>query len=432
MNIDKLLALSLVFFVTTGLFCFEPVKSEYNGYTSYSINSDGTVSPSSAPILQKSNTYTLSGDIQGTIAVQRSNTILDGNGFSVSGGLKVNNVSNVTIENFIVLGGAEYGSIVGIVGILLDSTTNILVANNTISGVWGIQAMNAVPFTGLVVQGGSSNVISGNIFKNNIQGLSFYNSINNLIMRNTLTCGTNSWNLYSSVGGMFFANASNNAIYSNNFNVSVGSQAGDINSVNVWDNGYPSGGNYWSDYHSKYPRSQMIGDSGIGNVSYVIDSQNKDNYPLLSPFDFNLFLYRTTKPEIQVLSAENQTYSSNNVAFNYTVDKATSWIGYSLDNKDNVTVTGNFTIANMTNGMHSIAIYANDTFGNMGVQTSNFNVNLINSTAKTFPITTQMLVIITIVAVIAVIVTSLLLFVKHRKTSQENLTKRSFSLVKKV
>ena len=79
-----------------------------------------------------------------------------------------------------------------------------------------------------------------------------------------------------------------------------------------------------------------------------------------------------------------------------------------------MTVTGNFTVANVTNGMHSIAIYANDSFGNMGVQTSNFTVNQINSTAKTYQITTQTLVLIATVAVIAFIVASLLLFRRHR------------------
>ena len=39
-------------------------------------------------------------------------------------------------------------------------------------------------------------------------------------------------------------------------------------------------------------------------------------------------------------------------------------MGYSLDGQDNVTVTGNSTLNGLTNGLHKITVYANDTFGN--------------------------------------------------------------------
>ena len=37
-----------------------------------------------------------------------------------------------------------------------------------------------------------------------------------------------------------------------------------------WDDGYPSGGNYWSDYASRYPNATEIGSSGIGDTEYLI------------------------------------------------------------------------------------------------------------------------------------------------------------------
>jgi hypothetical protein len=49
--------------------------------------------------------------------------------------------------------------------------------------------------------------------------------------------------------------------------------------TSVWDDGYPSGGNYWSDYTG----SDSDGD-GIGDVPYVIDADNEDRYPLTSSF----------------------------------------------------------------------------------------------------------------------------------------------------
>jgi hypothetical protein len=58
------------------------------------------------------------------------------------------------------------------------------------------------------------------------------------------------------------------------------------NSVNAWDDGYPSGGNYWSDYTGvdlrKGPYQNETGSDGIGDTPYSIDSDNADRYPLMN------------------------------------------------------------------------------------------------------------------------------------------------------
>ena len=56
---------------------------------------------------------------------------------------------------------------------------------------------------------------------------------------------------------------------------------------NVWDDGYPSGGNYWSDYLGVDEYSGVYqtepGSDGIGDTPYVVSSGSQDRYPLMEP-----------------------------------------------------------------------------------------------------------------------------------------------------
>lgn len=72
-----------------------------------------------------------------------------------------------------------------------------------------------------------------------------------------------------------------------------------------------------------------------------------------------------SSPAMTVVSPENQTYATSSVPLSFTVDKPTSWIGYSLDAQHNVTITGNTSLSGLSYGHHSIIVYANDTSGNM-------------------------------------------------------------------
>jgi hypothetical protein len=54
----------------------------------------------------------------------------------------------------------------------------------------------------------------------------------------------------------------------------------------VWSDGYPSGGNYWSDYTGKDlksgPYQNVTGSDGIGDTPYIIDAANIDPYPIVA------------------------------------------------------------------------------------------------------------------------------------------------------
>jgi len=80
-----------------------------------------------------------------------------------------------------------------------------------------------------------------------------------------------------------------NNIYHNTFNGNLWQTYIESSSTdNLWDDGYPSGGNFWSDYSgidAYYgPSQNKIGSDGIGDTPYVIDTNNVDNYPLMNPW----------------------------------------------------------------------------------------------------------------------------------------------------
>lgn len=74
--------------------------------------------------------------------------------------------------------------------------------------------------------------------------------------------------------------------------------------------------------------------------------------------------YGSVPPKIQLITPENKTYYD--VTLNFTVNKAIDWMGYSIDNQANVTVEGKVKLEGLTQGFHSIVLFANDSFGNMG------------------------------------------------------------------
>jgi parallel beta-helix repeat protein len=102
-------------------------------------------------------------------------------------------------------------------------------------------------------------------------------------------------NFYAGIG---ISESSNNYIYHNNFKANR-HQAYD-DAANIWDNGYPSAGNYWSDYTG----SDDDGD-GIGDTPYaILDGINTDKYPFMEPYSGQ----DTTPPVVKIQSPSNGVY----------------------------------------------------------------------------------------------------------------------------
>jgi parallel beta-helix repeat protein len=156
------------------------------------------------------------------------------------------------------------------IGILLEDCTY---AYNSIRG-------NDIKNNGVGIKlaGSSENHIAENIIAQNGLGIELLCARSNSIVGNRIENNSKAIEL---------THTASNVIYHNNFVNNV-NQIGEIyDSANVWDNGYPSGGNYWSDYtdldEKSGPNQDQPGSDGIWDHPYVIDKYNIDHYPFVSP-----------------------------------------------------------------------------------------------------------------------------------------------------
>jgi parallel beta-helix repeat protein len=219
------------------------------------------------------------------------------------------------------------------VGILLDdSFYNIIIGNNiTKSSYYGIYFPSDANY----------NIITGNNITKNSRGIFFDSNSNyNWVIGNNITNNGDGIYWY-----WRFSN-DNNKFYHNNFinNTNQIDNRLEDRTVNIWDNGYPSGGNYWSNYRDKYPNATEIDDSGIWNTPYVIDENNQDNYPLMNPYTLEMVIVDNIPPEIgtpmqepseNIEAYQNVTVSVNvtdfgsgiqNVTLWYAINNGTTWI----------------------------------------------------------------------------------------------------------
>jgi parallel beta-helix repeat protein len=265
------------------------------------IRPDGSVEGTDK-IQRDGNTYTFTDNIYDEICVERSNVIIDGKGYTVQGtgvsgtnGISLSNGNNVTIKDTHIKG-FDFG-------IYLYNSSRNCISGNVIT---------ANNYSGISLTHSSGNCISGNNISNNGYGIGLgWGSLGNSISGNTITAN-NGDGIYFQHGdcnnitantiennicgiGLYWGRYSpslNNTFYHNNFiantqqvNINLGSMR---LWVNLWDDGYPSGGNFWSDYTDadffNGPYQNITGCDGIGDTPYVIDENNRDNYPLMNPW----------------------------------------------------------------------------------------------------------------------------------------------------
>jgi parallel beta-helix repeat protein len=152
-------------------------------------------------------------------------------------------------------------------------------------------------------------------------GLTFFESNDNLVVNSLIGSNSAGACFYQSNGNTFYHNSfiNNTQQVISNFYSPFSPPSGSC-SANIWDNGYPSGGNYWSDYRTRCPNAVQNDSSATWNTPNVIDSSNSDRYPLMdSPNSFNVGIWNGVTYSVDTVS--NSTLSNFN--FNATAKTLT-------------------------------------------------------------------------------------------------------------
>jgi parallel beta-helix repeat protein len=373
LRMNRLVSWAMVFTLLMNVFALAFFVQSVRATGTIYIRADGTIDPQTAPISTADNvTYTFTDNTVESVVVERNNIVIDGNGYTLQGsgsgnGIYLSGRENVTVRNTQVKG--------FFYGIVLTSSSNY----NTISGNsvtansgYGIRLYSDCNYNGvygnnitdngvgILLHYASSNSISGNnitansgngimlgwshynsIFGNTVaansgNGINFYagGSYNSIVLNNITQnsgYGLYLWevtDLYAYQNnfidnyGIFLQWSQNNYIYHNNF---INNPHKDFTieySWNVLDDGYPSGGNYWSDYFGEDlycgPYQDIAGSDGIGDTPYTFNADNQDNYPLMKPYPWNehdlgITLLSPSKDSV----AQGYNVSINVMVFNY-------------------------------------------------------------------------------------------------------------------
>jgi len=189
------------------------------------------------------------------------------------------NANNVTISGFTLHH--------GLIGVYSVNAQNHIITHNKMLNNWngiGLYNMNTAIishniinnnyFEGINPTQSTNIVIKRNTISSNLQGIFLNQATNNIIKQNHISG--------NSRGIEIRTNSNSNHIYHNNILNSIEDNGFD-ECTNTWDDGYPSGGNYWDDYNG-YDNN---GD-GIGDTPYSIaGGNNDDNYPFMNQLSFN-------------------------------------------------------------------------------------------------------------------------------------------------
>jgi parallel beta-helix repeat protein len=218
---------------------------------------------------------------------------------------------------------------IAISNLLGSSEKNVVVNNTMMNGAYGIFLRNT-----------ENNTVWENEMTDFREGIGLYGAEENLVTRNVISIGIdgivvrettqgneirfNNIVAFKGCGIALVQGTSGNLIHHNNL-LDSGHNGCDAGTSNQWDNGYPSGGNFWSDYSGpdvfNGPNQDIPGSDAIGDTPHDTRGNGRDNYPLIGmPFG-NIPL---TKLDIELTGLDfenvtvlwNLTWPSGNASLN--------------------------------------------------------------------------------------------------------------------
>jgi parallel beta-helix repeat protein len=300
------------------------------------------------PTLRITEDTTLTEDYSGHILIEADGVTLDGNGHTITGagfwrwssfqrcwdysvGIVLDGKSDVTVKNCRVTNFATGFSVFAsdgnillnnIVyenvdcGFLLTFSSNNTLLYNTAYG--NRDLVNNFDGGGFVVEMSFGNIFKGNVAYDNGRGFQvseFEREIfegkrgstpeeykGNIFEANTARDNTEAGFWIGGIDNTFSNTFFHNKLIDNTIQAATQTDMRGWDNANTWDEGYPSGGNYWSDYEGVDADGDGIGDTpyDIPTVTYKgdendptvapipilgePDGNNVDRYPLMAPF----------------------------------------------------------------------------------------------------------------------------------------------------
>lgn len=246
---------------------------------------------------------------------------------------------------------------------------NVMITKNNISTGLTVRGSNiSVIENSFLTKGidlGSSSVVAKNSITSCEKGIVLQGSDNSIVQNNISNCKTGI-ELFESDNNVFYHNNFINNeqhVYEKHYEYTLFPPDEYHCSVNnTWDGGYVTGGNYWSNYTGKDDNGD-----GIGDTPHIVYENYTDRFPLMALFSiYEKITIDSTPPSITILSPENRTYNTKDLNLNFTLNEPVTWMCYSLNGEDNITVTGNSTLTALSEGSHTLIVFANDIVGNVG------------------------------------------------------------------
>ncbi len=210
---------------------------------------------------------------------------------------------------------------------------------------------------------GSNKMRYNRIYSNLYDGIYITQSSDNEVRNNNISLNGYLEN-YSGIN--LTSSTQNNRIFHNTI-INNSRQAYDgTNNSNQWDDGYPTGGNYWSDYigvdNKRGENQDVPGPDGLGDSPYIIDSDSIDLYPLMNKArDIAPYLVALISPLNNSVIREGTTIDLHILIQDFDE------VNYSINGTGNFTLDDpwDFNASGWSEGYNRIDVYVNDTSGNV-------------------------------------------------------------------